>query len=80
MKPVVIIHKASQSRNTNPDWRLIDEISTGVWRPALGSCVNTKHFLSGPIHVFLFHDELNISGDVALMIKMMTMVNNNDNI
>lgn len=54
----------------------------GVSAPALGSCVNTNvHFLSRGRYIFLFHDELNIFGDLALMIKMMMMMmNNNDNI
>lgn len=70
MKPMVIIHEASQSRNTDPGWRStrrIDGILTGVWRSCSGRLCEYKclHFLSGGNSHFLFHDELNISDDLA---------------
>lgn len=89
MNPVVIIPKASQSTNTDPDWRSthrIDGIVTGVLHSCFGRLHEYKclHFLSGGGeggHIFGFHDELNISDHLALMMEMMTMLmNNNDNI
>lgn len=64
MNPVVIVPEASQSTNTDPDWRLthrIDGIVTGVLHSCFGRLHEYKclHFLSGSgerggSHFFVF--------------------------
>lgn len=69
--------------NASNRWDLDRSLASAL--PLQGGCVNTNVciFWGDTLFVFLFfcsfHDELNISGDLALMTKTMTM-NNNDNI